>query len=84
MFVQSKKVHNLNFRIQVFTIPLIQKHLILQKTLEVNGKQINMPNQLFINGEFVEAQAGKTFETINPNDESVSIFFTILLRSPLY
>jgi len=41
------------------------------KTVEVNGKQIQMPNQLFINGEFVEAQSGKTFETINPTDESV-------------
>jgi len=34
-----------------------------------------MPIQLFINGEFVEAQSGKTFETINPTDESVSFFY---------
>lgn len=32
-----------------------------------------MPNQLFINGEFVEAQAGKTFNTVNPTDESVCL-----------
>ena len=47
-----------------------------QTTAEVNGKQIQMPNQLFINGEFVEAQSGKTFETINPTDESVRETFT--------
>jgi len=41
------------------------------KELEVNKKKIQMPIQLFINGEFVEAQSGKTFETINPSDESV-------------
>ena len=33
---------------------------------------VKMPNQLFINGEFVEAQTGKTFDTINPADETVS------------
>lgn len=39
--------------------------------MEVNKKKIQMPHQLFINGEFVEAQTGKTFDTINPTDESV-------------
>ena len=33
--------------------------------------KIQMPHQCFINNEFVEAQSGKTFETINPTDESV-------------
>lgn len=41
------------------------------KTVEVNGKKIEMPVELFIDGEFVEAQSGKTFQTINPTDESV-------------
>jgi len=27
--------------------------------------------QLFINGKFVDAASGKTFESINPRDESV-------------
>uniref|UniRef100_A0A3Q3FR85 Aldehyde dehydrogenase 1 family member L1 n=1 Tax=Kryptolebias marmoratus TaxID=37003 RepID=A0A3Q3FR85_KRYMA len=29
---------------------------------------INMPHQLFINGEFVDADGGKTYKTINPTD----------------
>ena len=32
---------------------------------------INMPYQLFINGEFVDSESGRTFETINPTDETV-------------
>jgi len=39
--------------------------------LDINNMTIRMPNQVFINGEFVEAQSGKTFETHNPTDESV-------------
>ncbi|XP_047122549.1 cytosolic 10-formyltetrahydrofolate dehydrogenase isoform X1 [Hydra vulgaris] len=37
----------------------------------IKGKSLKMPNQLFINGEFVEAESGKTFETLNPSDETV-------------
>lgn len=32
---------------------------------------IKMPHQLFINGEFVDAEAGKTYKTINPTDGTV-------------
>ena len=32
---------------------------------------IKMPYQLFINGEFVDAESGRTFDTINPTDETV-------------
>jgi len=33
---------------------------------------MKFPNQLFINGEFKDAADGKTYDTINPTDESVS------------
>jgi len=36
-----------------------------------NGVQIQMPTQLFINGNFVNAQSGKTYETIDPATEKV-------------
>ncbi|RXM91014.1 Cytosolic 10-formyltetrahydrofolate dehydrogenase [Acipenser ruthenus] len=29
---------------------------------------VRMPHQLFINGQFVDAEGGKTYQTINPND----------------
>lgn len=32
---------------------------------------IKMPHQLFINGEFVDAEGGKTYKTINPTDGTV-------------
>lgn len=32
---------------------------------------IKMPHQLFINGEFVDADGGKTYKTINPTDGMV-------------
>ncbi|XP_036386610.1 cytosolic 10-formyltetrahydrofolate dehydrogenase [Megalops cyprinoides] len=34
----------------------------------VNNMTIRMPHQLFINGEFVDAEGGKTYKTINPSD----------------
>ncbi|KAJ8400652.1 hypothetical protein AAFF_G00394210 [Aldrovandia affinis] len=34
----------------------------------VNHMTIRMPHQLFINGEFVDAEGGKTYKTINPTD----------------
>ncbi|KAA8593616.1 hypothetical protein FQN60_009732 [Etheostoma spectabile] len=33
-----------------------------------NNMSIKMPHQLFINGEFVDAEGGKTYKTINPTD----------------
>ncbi|XP_037535082.1 cytosolic 10-formyltetrahydrofolate dehydrogenase [Nematolebias whitei] len=35
---------------------------------KINNITVNMPHQLFINGEFVEADGGKTYKTINPTD----------------
>uniref|UniRef100_A0AAY4EB44 10-formyltetrahydrofolate dehydrogenase n=1 Tax=Denticeps clupeoides TaxID=299321 RepID=A0AAY4EB44_9TELE len=34
----------------------------------VNNMTIRMPHQLFINGEYVDAEGGKTYKTINPTD----------------
>lgn len=34
--------------------------------MNINNMTIRMPHQLFINGEFVEAEGGKTYKTINP------------------
>lgn len=33
---------------------------------------LQMPYQLFIGGEFVDAEGSKTYDTINPTDGSVS------------
>ena len=37
---------------------------------------LRIPHQLFINNKFIDASDGKTFDTINPTDESVSIFLS--------
>jgi len=39
--------------------------------MHVNKRDIKFPHQLFINNEFSDASDGATFETFNPNDESV-------------
>ena len=39
--------------------------------LHVNNMDLKIPYKLFINGQFVDAVGGNTFETVNPNDESV-------------
>ncbi|XP_004589642.2 mitochondrial 10-formyltetrahydrofolate dehydrogenase isoform X3 [Ochotona princeps] len=38
---------------------------------EVNEMTVKMPYQCFINGQFVDADDGKTYDTINPTDGSV-------------
>lgn len=50
---------------------------LYQCTLHVNNMELKFPNQLFINGEFRDAVDGKTYDTINPNDESVSYYCMI-------
>uniref|UniRef100_A0A673NLF0 Cytosolic 10-formyltetrahydrofolate dehydrogenase-like n=1 Tax=Sinocyclocheilus rhinocerous TaxID=307959 RepID=A0A673NLF0_9TELE len=35
---------------------------------KLNNMTIRIPHQLFINGEFVDAEEGKTYKTINPTD----------------
>lgn len=34
----------------------------------INNMTVKMPHQLFIDGEFVDAEGGKTYKTINPTD----------------
>ncbi|XP_053325425.1 cytosolic 10-formyltetrahydrofolate dehydrogenase [Spea bombifrons] len=34
----------------------------------LNNMTIRMPHQLFVNGKFIDAEGGKTYETINPTD----------------
>ncbi|KAI6079904.1 Mitochondrial 10-formyltetrahydrofolate dehydrogenase [Aix galericulata] len=37
----------------------------------VNNMTVNMPYQCFINGQFINADDGKTYDTINPTDGSI-------------
>ncbi|XP_057613506.1 mitochondrial 10-formyltetrahydrofolate dehydrogenase isoform X2 [Chionomys nivalis] len=37
---------------------------------EVNEMTVNMPYQCFINGQFVDAEDGETYDTVNPTDGS--------------
>ena len=37
----------------------------------MNVSKLNFVKQLFINGQFVNAIKGRTFDVINPNDETV-------------
>ncbi|XP_077385403.1 cytosolic 10-formyltetrahydrofolate dehydrogenase isoform X1 [Festucalex cinctus] len=37
----------------------------------INNMTVKMPHQLFINGEFVDAEGGQTYKTINPTDGTV-------------
>uniref|UniRef100_A0A3Q2FSW7 Aldehyde dehydrogenase domain-containing protein n=1 Tax=Cyprinodon variegatus TaxID=28743 RepID=A0A3Q2FSW7_CYPVA len=34
----------------------------------INNMTVKIPHQLFINGEFVDAEGGKTYKSINPTD----------------
>uniref|UniRef100_A0AAQ5ZEI3 10-formyltetrahydrofolate dehydrogenase n=1 Tax=Amphiprion ocellaris TaxID=80972 RepID=A0AAQ5ZEI3_AMPOC len=47
----------------------------------VNNMTIKMPHQLFINGEFVDAEGGKTYKTINPTDGTVRHAKTITKKT---
>lgn len=43
-----------------------------QATKEINNMTVKMPYQCFINGQFEDAEDGKTYDTVNPTDGSVS------------
>uniref|UniRef100_A0A8C1TJ64 Aldehyde dehydrogenase 1 family, member L1 n=1 Tax=Cyprinus carpio TaxID=7962 RepID=A0A8C1TJ64_CYPCA len=43
----------------------MKNNLLIKK---LNNMTIQIPHQLFINGEFVDAEGGKTYKTINPTD----------------
>lgn len=47
----------------------------IQVSKDVNNMMVKMPYQCFINGQFEDAENGKTYDTINPNDGSVSHTF---------
>ncbi|EDW25564.1 GL26664 [Drosophila persimilis] len=40
-------------------------------TLKANKREIQVPTQLFIDGEFVDAEGKRTLEIVNPTDEKV-------------
>ena len=54
-------------------IQCVDFNLFIKVDMDVNHMTIQMPHQLFINGEFVDSSNGRTFDTINPTDGSVSI-----------
>lgn len=39
--------------------------------IDANNMKLKFPCQLFINGEFVDSESGKTLKIINPTDESL-------------
>lgn len=39
--------------------------------IEANGMKLKFPCQLFIDGQFVDAENAKTLPTVNPADESI-------------
>lgn len=48
----------------------------------VNNMTVKIPHQLFINGEFVDAEGGKTYKSINPTDGQVLPHSAALLGLP--
>lgn len=44
---------------------------MFQVEMNINNMTIRIPHQLFINGEFVDAEGGKTYKTINPTTAQV-------------
>ena len=47
----------------------------------INNMTIKMPHQCFINGEFVDAEGGKTYKSINPTDGTVGRHTSIYIES---
>uniref|UniRef100_A0A8C0K6Z8 10-formyltetrahydrofolate dehydrogenase n=1 Tax=Canis lupus dingo TaxID=286419 RepID=A0A8C0K6Z8_CANLU len=50
---------------------------------EVNEMTVKMPYQCFINGQFTDANDGKTYDTINPTDGSVSNYLVCTATTDL-
>lgn len=48
--------------------------------IEVNNMKLQFAKQLFINGQFVDSESGKTLECINPADESVICSVRLTLK----
>uniref|UniRef100_A0A9J8ADX4 10-formyltetrahydrofolate dehydrogenase n=1 Tax=Cyprinus carpio carpio TaxID=630221 RepID=A0A9J8ADX4_CYPCA len=51
--------------------------LIDYVTKDVNNMTVKMPHQCFINGNFEDAEDGKTYNTVNPTDGSVRSNFLL-------
>lgn len=51
--------------------------------MDVNNMTVHMPNQLFINGEFVDSSNGRTFDCINPANGSVWVYKQVSFRNPI-
>uniref|UniRef100_A0A8C2EJ62 10-formyltetrahydrofolate dehydrogenase n=1 Tax=Cyprinus carpio TaxID=7962 RepID=A0A8C2EJ62_CYPCA len=49
----------------------LEVQIYTHKFDKLNNMTIQIPHQLFINGEFVDAEGGKTYKTINPTDGQV-------------
>lgn len=49
--------------------------------LEVNKMTVKFPCQLFINGEFVDAENGKTTNSVNPATEEVICQVSVLINN---
>uniref|UniRef100_A0A665WW93 10-formyltetrahydrofolate dehydrogenase n=1 Tax=Echeneis naucrates TaxID=173247 RepID=A0A665WW93_ECHNA len=49
-----------------------QKEELVIDYVKVNSMTVKMPYQCFINGKFEDAESGKTYDTINPTDGSVT------------
>lgn len=43
--------------------------------------KVKMPHQCFINGQFTDADDGKTYDTINPTDGSVSHYLGCIVTT---
>jgi formyltetrahydrofolate dehydrogenase len=39
--------------------------------VHANNMDVSFPNQLFINGEFIDSESGAVLNSVNPTDESV-------------
>lgn len=53
-------------------------------TKDVNNMTVKMPYQCFINGKFENAEDGKTYNTVNPTDGSVSSVVSNTQTHPYY
>lgn len=56
----------------------------VQVSKDVNNMTVKMPYQCFVNGQFEDAENGETYDTINPNDGSVSHTENLLTHPVCY
>uniref|UniRef100_A0A8C2EL77 10-formyltetrahydrofolate dehydrogenase n=1 Tax=Cyprinus carpio TaxID=7962 RepID=A0A8C2EL77_CYPCA len=59
----------------------LEVQIYTHKFDKLNNMTIQIPHQLFINGEFVDAEGGKTYKTINPTDGQVHRGHSFLFHS---